>query len=301
MQSLTRVGLATGTLTSEEIKYIEEAIVKTVRPILVGRQLMPIRTLGHAGYQKYYYYTETDMSQALIDMYGEEESQDEVKLTEEDVSIPIIHKEYTLHWRDVEARRQRGEDLNTQHAENAARQVAEEEDKLIITGEYSGWPAMGLAGLVGSCPAANRTDGNAWTTPANILTDLATGKNGLRALGFYGPYKLIVTPSVYAYMEKIAAGGAGSDKWFFQAVGELIGGVENILISGSLYATADAGVDEALLVDVTKGNFELIVGADLSHWLQQTKNMNYFGKVWEAVVPVIKRPNAIWEFYDVSA
>lgn len=301
MQGLKRVGLATGVLTSDEIKYIETVITKTVYPQLVGRMLMPQKILPHAGFLSYHYYTETDMGAAIISMKGEMESQDTLDLTENEVKVPVLHKDYTLHWRDLEARRNAGQDLDTQHAENAARQVAEEEDKLILTGEHSGWPALGIAGLVGSCPAGNRTDGNAWTTPANILTDLATGKAGLRALGHYGPYRFVVTPSVYAYMEKIAAGGAGSDKWFFQAIGELIGGVENILISGSLFATADAGVDEAILVDIGQGNFELIVGLDLSIKATELKSGNVYVMVRECVVPVIKRPNAIWEFYDVSA
>jgi uncharacterized linocin/CFP29 family protein len=190
--------------------------------------------------------------------------------------------------------------LNTQHAENAARQVAEEEDKLILTGEYTGWPAMGIKGLVGSVDTTQRINGNAWGTAANIIPDIASGKQYLRADGFYGPYKLIVPSAVYAYMEELGAGGAGSDKWYFQAVGELIGGVENILVSDNLYAT-DGGQDTALLIDVQPGNFELLMGADISNYTHQNAAMNYECKVWEAVVPVIKRPLAICEFYEVTA
>ena len=53
MQSLSRIGLATGTLTTEEINFIETQIVKTVRPQLIGRQLIPVRALPHAGFRKY--------------------------------------------------------------------------------------------------------------------------------------------------------------------------------------------------------------------------------------------------------
>jgi len=288
MQSMKRIGLATGTLTDDEVNYLETAIVKTVRPMLIGRQLMPIRTLGHAGYKKYTFYTENDMGQAMLSMTGEEQSMDVVDLTETPVNIPIISKDYMLHWRDVIMRRNQGEDLNTQHAENAARQVAEEEDKLILSGEYTGWPALGITGLA-TATDKQSTVGGDWS--ANCLTYVAAAKALLRTAGYYGPYRLIMNSTWYGQLEALIS---NTEKWYFQAVGELIGGVENILVSDNLYAS-DGGTDRVLLVDVQPGNFELVVGADITNYLAQLPTMNYQGKVWEAVVPVVKRGNAIVE------
>lgn len=297
MQGMRRIGLATGTLTDDEVEYIETAIVKTVRPLLVGRQLMPVLPLANAGFRQYTFYNETDMGQAVIDMNGEEEARDRVELAETNVAIPIIHKEYTLHWRDVLARREGGQDLNTQHAENAARQVAEEEDKLILTGEYTGWNALGLKGLITHASGQAQASAGAW--PANSATDVAAAKQKIRAAGYYGPYRLVVRSTWYAKLEALQAGGAGSDKWWFQAIGELVGGVENIFVSDNLYS-ATGGTDSALLVDVQPGNFNLVVGSDITNHLAQQYNMNYFGRVWEAVVPVIKRPEAICEITGLT-
>lgn len=298
MQNMRRIGLATGTLTDDEINHLEKQIVKTVRPLLIGRQLMPITALAHAGFRKYTYYTESDMGQAIIDMQGEEQSQDLVDLTEDYEKIPIIHKEYTLHWRDVLMRREGGQDLNSQHAENAARQVAEEEDKLILTGEYTGWPALGIQGLA---TVTNRqtTGGGDWVnagTSQNCIGYVATAKQLLRAAGYYGPYRLILRSTWYAETENFVA---SQDKWIFQALGELIGGIENILVSDNLY-TAAGGTDNALLVDVQPGNFNLVVGADITNHLAQKPDMNYFGRVWEAVVPIIKRPTAVVEITTLT-
>jgi uncharacterized linocin/CFP29 family protein len=298
MNNMRRVGLATGTLTDYEINYVETQIVKTVRPMLIGRQLMPTRNLPSAGYTKYTFYTENDMGQAVISMTGEEQNMDLVDLSEGSVNIPILSKDYMLHWRDVLKRREGGEDLNTQHAENAARQVAEEEDKLILTGEVAStlaWPAMGLQGL---CTATNNlgASGGAW--PTNCVANVATAKQALRAQGFYGPYKLIVPSVIYGYLEKLIS---STDKWYFQAIGELIGGVQNILISDNLIASDGAARDSALLIDVQPGNFELLVGADISNNLAQLPTMNYQGKVWEAVVPVIKRPASIYEIDTITS
>jgi uncharacterized linocin/CFP29 family protein len=293
MQSLKRIGTATGSLTDDEVEYIEQAIVTTMRPMLVGRTLMPIRALSNAGFKQYTHYTEQDMAQAVISMTGEEQSMDRVDLAEVNTKIPIISKDYNLHWRDVLMRRNTGQDLNVQHATNAARQVAEEEDKLILAGEHTGWPALGIEGLMSST-GRNTTAGGDWS--ANMITYVAAAKAALRTDGYYGPYKLLVTSAWYAQME--APYGA-TDRYYFQVVGDLIGGVDNIVISDNVIA-ADGGVDSAAVIDTSPGNFELIVGQDTTTYLDQMANMNYQGKVWEAVVPVIKRPEAICEITDLT-
>jgi len=305
MNTMKRIGLATGTLTDYEVNLIETAIVKTVRPMLVGRTLMPTRSLASAGYTQYTYYRENDMGQATISMTGEEQSMDLVDLTEAHVHIPIISKDYNLHWRDVLKRRDSGEDLNTQFATNAARQVAEEEDRLIITGEDTTWPALGIAGLRASCPgtATNTFAGGNWLAaagagPVAAMGDVATAKGLLRVLGHMGPYKLILPSATYSgSLEQLLP--TPSDVFGFQAMGQLLGGQENIVVTDSLY-TATGTQTNALVISVEPGNFELLVGADITNYLDQLPTMNYQGKVWEAVVPVIKRPNAIVEITAVT-
>lgn len=299
MNTMKRVGLATGTLTDYETNLIESAIVKTIRPRLQGRTVMPIRQLPSAGFTQYTYYTENDMGQATISMTGEEQSMDQVDLTEGHVHIPIISKDYTLHWRDVLKRRDSGEDLNTQHAENAAIQVAEEEDKLIFSGEYTGWPAMGIEGL-GTATGKQTEAGGDWVQAAapytDAFSDIANAKTALRNYGFYGPYKLIVPPAAYSTFE-VPYGT--TDNWILQMVGDLIGGVENIIVSPFYYDHAGTQV-HATLIDTSPGNFELLVGADTTNYLAQLPTMNYQGKVWEAVVPVIKRPKAIVDITNLT-
>lgn len=285
---MKRIGLATGTLTDYETNLIETQIVKTIRPLLVGRTLMPTRALANAGFTKYTFYRENDMGQATISMTGEEQSMDQVDLTEAYTKVPIISKDYNLHWRDVLMRRNSGEDLNTQNATNAARQVAEEEDKLILTGEYTGWPAMGIEGLAIST-GRNTTAGGDWS--ANYITYVSAAINELETDGYYGPYKLILRSAWYAELRALVG---TTDSFAFQVVGDLLGGQENIVVSNSLYAAAGT-TNNALVIDTSPGNFELVVGADVTNYLTQLPTMNYQGKVWEAVVPAIKRPDAICE------
>jgi uncharacterized linocin/CFP29 family protein len=293
MNNMKRIGLATGTLTDYEVNLVESSIVKTIRPLLKGRTLMPTRSLPTAGYTKYTFYKENDMGQATISMTGEEQSMDKVDLTEGSVKIPIISKDYNLHWRDVLMRRNNGEDLNTQHAQNAARQIAEEEDKLILSGEYTGWPALGIEGLA-TATGRNTEAGGDWST--TYVADVSDAISELETDGYYGPYKLILRSDWYAQLRVLVG---TTDSFAFQVLEDLLGGPDNIVVSNSLYSAA-GGVDNALVIDTSPGNFELLVGADVTNNLAQLPTMNYQGKVWEAVVPVIKRPEAICEITGLS-
>lgn len=297
MNNINQIGQMTGTITDHEIAYIDQQVTKAVRAKLVGRTLMPTKSLSSAGFKSYNYYTETDMGQASITMSGESENSDTVVLNNHEVKIPILHKEYWMHWRDVLSRRNSGEDLNTQNATNAALQVAEEEDKLIISGEYTGWPALGIEGLA-TATGRNTTAGGDWS--ANYLTYVSTAIGLLEDDGYFGPYRLLVTPAWFAQLRAIIA---DSNLWAFDAVNKILTngnsiGTSNIVVTNSLYAS-DGGVDSALVVDTNPGNFELVVGNDISTYLTQQDNMNYKGKVWEAVVPVIKRPESICEIQSL--
>lgn len=296
MNNITRIGNATGALTDYEINYIENQVTKTVTPLLVGRTLMPTRALANAGFTKYTYYTEADMSAAQISMTGEEQSMDVVDLDGHEVKIPIISKDYNLHWRDVLARRNNGEDLNTANAVNAARQIAEAEDLLILSGEITGTPALGIEGMT-TATGRNTVNGGDWS--GTYLTEIGLAISALETDGYYGPYTAIMPSTWFAQLRVVLANYG----WAFNAVNELLGGsatgTERIKISNNVYA-ADGAADSILVVDTSPGNFELVVGQDVSTYLSQLPTMNYQGKVWEAVVPVIKRPEAICEIDTIT-
>lgn len=288
MRKLRQVGLATATLTDEEILYIDKKIVETVRPILIARSLFPVAPIGHAGYRTVYFYTQGDMSAAVIDMEGQQESMDRAVLAPHTVTVPVIHKETLLYWRDIEMARASGRPLDVGQAKNAARQVAEEEDKLLISGEYTGFKALGIEGLM-TATGRNTTAGGDWS--ANYLTYVSAAITELETDGHYGPYKLILTPT---WRQQLRVLISNTEKWAFQAVGDLIGGVENILVSPNMYA-ADGGVDSVALVEPGEDNFDLIIGRDMHTINHKERNENIWLQVREVVAPRIKRPTAICE------
>jgi len=286
MKTLKKVGLETGQLTDEELRYIDERVVEAVRPALVGRQIFSAFSLPHAGFKTWRGYKATDMSQATIDMEGQTEDFDRVELASFDVKVPVISKGFILYWRDVIASRRGGLPLETGHVENAARQVAEEEDKLLLTGEYSGWRALGIEGLSTSTGRNTKASGGAW--PANAITDINAAIGELETDAHYGPYALIVRAD---WHRKLWALITNTGIMYIEKIREI---VSNVYVSDSVYSSA-GGVDSALVVEPGPENFEMGIAQDMTTFTQQDEHMNTIGKVYEVVAPRIKRPTSICE------
>jgi uncharacterized linocin/CFP29 family protein len=294
MKPLRKVGLEQGTVTKEEFEYVEAEVVEAIRPRLIGRRIFEQTKLPDAGYMQVKWYEQTDMSQAIISMYGEVESEDKVHNTPTQLPIPIISKDYWLHWREVLAGRHRGEALDVQNARNAARQVAEEEDKLLLTGEYTGWPAMGIQGLSTATGRSTQASAGAW--PANAITDINAARSQLQASGFVDEDMVMIAPP--AEIKKLDAqiGTTGFTYRKFLLQNELLAAIYE---SSSIFAS-DGGADSAVIVVPGKDNFDLVIAQNVTNWLWQGKRMNYFGRVYEALVPRIKRAESICEITTIT-
>ena len=295
MQKLRKVGLETGQLTDEEIEYIDKVVVQTVYPLLIGRRVFPVTRLPDAGYTSVKFYKETDMGAAIISMMGETGARDRIALSEATVKVPVISKDFRLHWRDVIAARKRQESLDAAHIRNASRQVAEEEDKLLLSGEYTGFPALGIEGLATATGRNTEASAGAW--PANAITDVKDAIEELIIDGYYGPYALILRPAMYV---GLLAQISNVDTNYLTFIKEkVLEGKGQILISASLYA-ANGGTDSALLVQPGVDNFDLVVGQDITTYLFQNEDMNIDGKVYEVLAPRVKRAESICEITGIT-
>jgi len=292
MQPLRRVGMDTAQLTDEERMYIDDRIVETVRPILVGRKLFPIFTLPNAGFVTVRGYKRTDMSQARISLYGQGKNKDRSVKTPFDITVPVIHKEFIISWRDLEASRASRMPIDAQDAENAARQCAEEEDKLLLTGEYTGWKALGIEGLATATGRATQASAGAW--PANSLTDWSAAIAKLEAAGHMGSYALILRSSWAAKLRALVSNTAV--KWI-DVIKDLF--AQGIYVSDSLYTSAGS-TTSALVVESSQENFEAVIGKDLNVFTQQDEDMNLQCKVFEVLAPRIKRPASICELTTLT-
>ena len=297
MQSLRRVGMDTARLTDEEILYIEDKVVEAVHPTLVGRKLFPVEVVPNVGALTVRGYKRTDMSQARISLHGEGGSYDRSKKTPFDVTVPVIDKKFTVGWRDLEASRYAGQPLDVQDALNAALQVAEEEDKLLITGEYTGWKALGIEGL--ATASGKNTEDSAGAWPANALKDLSDAIAELEADGHTNKsmYACVLRSEWAGKLRELVSNTA--TKWIdvIQGMNPLF--PAGIFVSDNLFTSAGA-TTSALVLELGKENFEMVLERDLSVFELGDEDMNLKCKVYEVLAPRIKRPTSICEIYNLT-
>lgn len=292
MRRMTRIGRDEGILTREEMKYVEETIVEQIHEHLIGRDLFPLVRVPDAGYMDYKYYEEIDMGPASISRYGTSQSDDRTLYYFNEVPIPIIDKTFFIQRRDILASRHQGPSLLEQYPRNAARQIAEEEDRLLLSGEDTTWAALGIQGL--RAAAAAQTVGGAW--PANAETSINAARIALENRGFVGTEGiLIAAPAVMKQLDVQLPSTDITYRKFLE---------NNDLIRDS-YETrnlfnAAGGQDNALLVIPGKENFYMVEAEPptVDWWYDKMKNA--YGWVHEAVVPVIARAEAIQEIITIT-
>jgi len=284
-----------GILTAEELLYIEEKVVETFRFVLAARDVFPVINIGQGGgAQTYRYYTEQDPSGAQISMTGKAQSDDHPQKTANNVVVPVIHKEFFLNWRDIASSRRQGASILDDSIRTATRMVAESEDRLLISGEYTGWAALGIEGLFGATGRTNNASAGNW--PANAVADVNVARAALQASGFVGLEPVLIGPP--ALVKCLDGLIANTGITYRQAL--LGNGLLSGIIESSNAFAQDGGVDSVVLVIPGQGNFYAVQDLPLETHLWYDKVQNVYGTVRETITPVIARPAAIAEINTIT-
>jgi len=294
MLPLRKVGRDIGTLSDEELIEIQKEIIGAAWPRLKARDIFETEPLSSVGKRTWRKYTETDMGQALISMEGTTLSIDRTQLATGDVKIPVISKDFLINWRDIEAHRDLGEPILDRNGLNAARQVAEEENKLAFSGEYTGWRALGIEGLMTATGRNTKASAGAW--PANAFTDINAAIGELETDGYAdGPFVLCCP---VAEARKLDALISSTTSTYRKAL--LENGIVSQIITDDSIFPADGSQDGACVVVPGKANFSLGIAADITTFTKQLANMNVFARVYEVVSVNIKRPTSICEITAIT-
>lgn len=291
MQLLRRVGIDTAHLTDEERIYIDNRIVEAVRPKLIGRALFPVAQVP-PGDITVRGYKQTDMSAATISLHGQTMGRDRSVRAAFDITVPVLHKEFIIWWRDLLKSREGGSPIDTLDAESAGYKVGVEEDKLLLSGEYTGYNAYGIEGLATATGRNTKASAGAW--PANCITDLAAAIAELEADGHQGPYAAVLRSSWFGKLRALVTNTA---IMWLQVVQDLF--KAGIYVSDNLYSSGGL-TTSALVVEPLQENFEMVVGQDMDVFEKQDEDMNLNCKVYEIVAPRIKRPTGICELTGLT-
>jgi len=283
------VGRDQGLLLREEMEYVDKVVIETIKPAFVARQIMPLTKVSDDGGVMYVTTPEeVMMSEASLTMHGAAQADDTAIYFTHELAVPVIQKNFKVQWRDLASSRRLGNDLWTQNVRQAARRVQELEERLLLSGESTLFPAMGLNGLLNSAGVSTPATGN-W--PAHAIEDINGARSRLQESGFVGmPFDLIAPPAMVKCLDEQLTGTEITYRMFLLK-NKLI---NRIFESAYLYTAADLQTS-ALVVQSSRDNFDIVqaMPPKVNRW--EYKDGNIYGYLRECVVPRIKREEAIEE------
>jgi uncharacterized linocin/CFP29 family protein len=259
---------------------LDQTVVRTAQSMLIGRRFISLVGPFGPGVEALPSDTVAGGAAGQIDLLGNDEAQAVAIERRSFLPLPLLYKDFWVHWRDLEASRQLGVPLDLGKAAAAAAATAQAEDRLV----FDGHPELGLPGLR-AVEGRQMLPMRDWDSAGQAFADVVEGVRALTQAGFTGPYALAVSPRLYADLNRI-----------FDASGVLeLEQVEKLARRG-VYPTAVLAERTALLVDSGAQNMDLAVGLDLSTAYVESSNLNHRFRVIESLVLRIRRPGAICLF-----
>ncbi|HLT31919.1 MAG TPA: family 1 encapsulin nanocompartment shell protein [Myxococcaceae bacterium] len=271
------LGHAENPLREEEWARLNETVVQVARRTLVGRRILDLYGPLGPGVQSVPHDEFTGVSPGNIDITGENENAAVFTDLRTFKTIPIIYKDFLLHWRDIEAARTHNSPLDVSAAAGAAAFCAQQEDELIFHGDAK----LGHEGLMNATGRSIVPLGD-WSQPGAGYTAMVEAIRQLNENGHYGPYAVVLSPRLYSMLHRI-----------FEKTGVLE--IETIrkLATDGVHQSNRLEGDVGVVVSVGRENMDLAVGVDMVTAYLGANNMNHPFRVLETVVLRIKHPDAI--------
>lgn len=194
--------------------------------------------------------------------------------------VPLLWKDFVLHWRDVEEARLTGRLFSMAKPAAAAAACARQEERLVILGDEK----RGYEGLY-TVPGRLEIRGLRWSRAGDFFRGFLRIVQALRAGGHNGPFAAAVHPNLYSGMHGVLP---GSNLLEVNHVFELLG--------AGIYRTTLLPPNGGLVIAVGRQNLELFVSIDTSVAYLGASHMNLPFRVFKAVYLRILRPDAICSF-----
>ncbi len=256
-------------LDSKDWENIDNVVIGSARKRLVGRKFITITGPLGPGAQVVH----------VPKIGGFDAERIEIK-ERLNLIIPIIYKDFKLSWRDIEYSKQYGMPLELGPAAVSADYCAIKEDELIFYGndEY------GYKGLINTNNSTS-VQGLDWKVNGNGFQNVVSAISALSSAGFYGPYAVIVSPSLYAMLHRVYDGTGSLE----------ITMIRELADDGVFQTPIIKGIG-AIVVATGPENFDLIIAQDLITAYIGPESMDHLFRVFESVLLRIKRPESICTF-----
>jgi uncharacterized linocin/CFP29 family protein len=271
------LGHAENPLREDEWARLNETVIQVARRSLVGRRILDIYGPLGAGVQTVPHDEYTGVSPGAVDIVGEQETASVFTDARKFKTIPIIYKDFLLHWRDIEAARLHNMPLDVSAAAGAAALCAQQEDELIFYGD----PKLGHEGLMNAAGRLTAPLGD-WTAPGAGYLSIVEATRKLNESGHYGPYAVILSPRLFSMLHRI-----------FEKTGVLE--IETIrqLASDGVFQSNRLRGDSGVIVSTGRENMDLAVAMDMVAAYLGASRMNHPFRVLESLILRIKHPDSI--------
>jgi uncharacterized linocin/CFP29 family protein len=264
-------------LTVEERQRMRETVVSTARRYLVGRRFIDLYGPLGAGVQSVPYFEFKGLSPSAIDFGAEEETERVAASSRNLRTLPIIYKDFLIHWRDLQAARDHNLPFDFSPAAIAASFCAQKEDELLFYGEEK----LGIEGILTAKGRLVSRLGS-WEAPGSGFSAIVAAAELLNRAGYFAPYVLVASPRLYASLHRV-----------HERTGVLEVESVRAFLGGGVFQSGQLHGDVAAVIASGPQNLDLAVALDLSIAYLSAEAMNHPFRVLEVVLPRIKQPQAI--------
>ncbi|MCA8925588.1 MAG: bacteriocin family protein [Planctomycetes bacterium] len=268
---------STNPLSPEQFAHVQAEVVREARRTLVARRFIGLFGPLGAGIESVSLERFGPDKNAELDLIGREDPDPIVPLEETYIRIPILFKDFVMHWRDVELSQKLGAPLDASRAIRAAHFVADREDELIFNGD-EGRQISGLLNAEGR----NTIKRGDWGQYGQAYQDVVAATELLLEHNHHRPFALAVSARDYARLVR-------------QREGQFAPELDAILrlCDDGVYTSPAIPDGKSVLVSTGDQNFDIALAEDLSIAFLGERDMDYPFRVYECLVLRIKRPLAI--------
>lgn len=276
------------TLRKDEWLEIDRAVVQIARDRLRGvsdlvAAGLTINLKNGLGTTVFQWEDQSDMTAANINMEGiTEGDRDRVTFDLNSIPLPIVHKDFYISKRVLEASRRLGQPLDITQAETAATLVSEQIENILFNGASS--LTFGGGTLYGYTDFPNR---NTFTIPAAWDASATTGSDMLRDLldmlallhtdRMFGPYVMYLPTLYWTRMQDDFK--TNSDRMILERL-QAVSGISAIKPADTLAANT------VVLTQMSSNNTKMVIGMQptVLQWETQGGMRQHF-KVMAIMVP----------------
>lgn len=264
-------------LTESQHKELFESIVREARRTLVGRRFIGIYGPLGAGVDTVDYEQYGPDRDAEIEFVGKHDPEPIIGQHSSVLRIPILYKDFVLHWRDLELSKKLGSPVDGSRAIRAAHSVADREDQLIFNGDAN----LKIEGLL-NASGRNKMKKGDWNQYGVAYKNVRDAIQLLLSKNHHRPFALAVSATEYATFVQQREGQFAPE----------LAALQQICDDGVFTSPV---IPEGKMVVLSTGdqNVDLAVAEDFTITCLGDRDQDFLLRIYESLIPRIKRPAAI--------